>query len=79
MKKYKDFVTFAMNFPPNFIEDCFSELGPMMVEHLSNKWSEAYQLAGPYGAMTRFYASLDGRNTILLEQYIAKLYKEEAV
>jgi len=70
----KDFVMFGFNFPSNFIEEAFKDQGSLMIQHLSNKFSEAYDRSGAAGVMNRFYASLDGKNQYTLERYIAEYY-----
>lgn len=72
----KDFVMFGFNFPSNFIEKAFKNSGDLMIQHLKNKFDEAYDRAGSRGAMNTFYSSLDGTNQALLENYIAEHYNQ---
>jgi hypothetical protein len=70
----KDFVMFGFNFPHNFIEKAFKNSGDLMIQHLKNKFDEAYDRAGSRGAMNTFYAQLDSNNQSILESYVAEYY-----
>lgn len=70
----KDFVMFGFNFPQNFIEKAFKNSGDLMIQHLKNKFNEAYDQAGNRGAMNTFYAQLDSNNQSILESYVAEYY-----
>lgn len=70
----KDFVMFGFNFPPNFVEKAFKDSGDLMIQHLKNKFDEAYDRAGSRGAMNTFYAQLDSNNQSILESYVAEYY-----
>ena len=70
----KDFVMFGFNFPADFVEKAFESQGTSMVNHLKEKFKEAYDRGGSRGAMSTFYAQLDSINQSLLESYVAKYY-----
>lgn len=70
----RDFVMFSFNFPQNFIEKAFENSGDLMIQHLKNKFEEAYDRAGSRGAMNTFYAQLDSDNQSILESYISEYY-----
>lgn len=70
----KDFVMFGFNFPQNFVEKAFESQGDLMVNHLKEKFNAAYDRAGSQGAMNTFYAQLDGKNQLILENYVSEYY-----
>jgi hypothetical protein len=70
----KDFVMFGFNFPQNFVEKAFEGQGDLMINHLKEKFNEAYDQAGSRGAMNTFYSRLDNKNQSLLENYVAEYY-----
>lgn len=71
------FVMFAFNYPHNFIERAWAERGSHMTNHLSEKFSIAYERSGANGAMTLFYTMLDSSNQKVLENYISEYYSKD--
>lgn len=67
---------FGFNYGTTWIERAFKSKGEMMVKHLENKFLEAYNIAGMYGAFFYFWAQLDKGNKALLEEWVMDNYKE---
>lgn len=75
MSPNKKFVMFALNFPYNWVEDCFLEkAGKNMTDHLKTKWEDAYTRGGSSGALIHFYAMLDRKNSAIVDEYINNHY-----
>lgn len=66
---------YGFNFEPDFIEKAFAKKSASMVKHLQNKFEEAYEKAGMYGAFFYFWAMLDNYNKEILEAYVMDHYK----
>ena len=58
-------------YAPSFFE-CFE---PWVVEHLLDKWAEAYYRHGCYGCMNAFYEELDGGNRYRLLKWVNENYE----
>lgn len=71
-----DFVMFSLNFPSDFIKQAWTGTqNEWVISHLEEKFSEAYDIAGSYGAMIKFYTMLDRTNQEILENYISNYYE----
>jgi len=46
------------------------------VEHMIDKWNNAYNVAGCYGAMNKFYGELDSSNRIALINWVLENYHD---
>jgi hypothetical protein len=65
------FVMFALNFPQNWVEQCFKDkIDNHLVNHLKIKWMTAYERGGSAGAMIYFYSSLDRNNQSIIDNYL---------
>lgn len=64
------FVYFCLNYPQSFL-DAFSESSR---KHLSGKFDYAYEKAGSYGAMIKFWTELDAENTKIFAIWIKNNY-----
>lgn len=64
------FVYFCLNYPQNFL-DAFPESSR---KHLSGKFDSAYEKAGSYGAMIKFWMELDAENTKIFALWIKNNY-----
>ena len=83
-------VWFGLNYPPNFIKECWSD-DPSLANHLNDKFESCTQLmlkkdgekmneyqvrkgAISYGVFTRFLTMLDNGNREKLYRYILRTY-----
>lgn len=67
------FITFALTYKHNFIEEMFAENGENMIKHLKSKFDTAYEKRGSYGAMVDFYTMLDNENQLIFDKYVSNL------
>jgi hypothetical protein len=66
------FVMFALNYPPNFIEDCFGQR--IITQHLLSKWASLDGYDG-YAKMVRFWSLMSDDNRDTLYNWILENYK----
>lgn len=60
---------FALNYPHNFIEECFADT-PNMAQHFRSKFNAYYETATSYGALIALIAALGNDNKVKLFNYI---------
>lgn len=63
------FWEFALNYDHGFIDKIWSG---DLAENLKSKWTSAYEQAGSYGVVVKFYSFLSDNNRELFEAYILK-------
>lgn len=66
---------YGFNFEHDFIKKAFAGESEMMIKHLQNKFDEAYDIAGTYGAFFYFWSMLDSHYKRVLESYVMDNYK----
>jgi len=61
------FAQFCLSFNHDFITEVNWHCS---TDHMVSKWKNAYEKAGTYGAMIKFWSELDDTNRDALYQYI---------
>ena len=69
------FNMFGFNYPNDFIDKVYSDLGENMINHLKDKFSSFYKKYGAVGAFPYFYSYLDAGKQQQLEQWVLKNFK----
>lgn len=65
------FVMFSLNYPHNFIEQCFTGV---MQDHLRRKFDEIWDKHGSRAAMVVFWSQLDEKHRDTLYEWILNNY-----
>jgi len=69
-KSINHFIFFAMNYPQNFLDAWSGSIR----SHLLGKFTTAYEKAGTYGAMVKFWSDLDDNNREIFAKWIKENY-----